>query len=334
LILSNVRHKLLLLSIVVTLCVISLGAYVRLSDAGLGCPDWPGCYGKLLGVPDNHIEINQAESAFPHAPVEIGKAWKEMIHRYLASGLGFLILVLAAMAIWAKRQRTSVTPYLFLVALVGVQGALGMLTVTWLLKPVIVTLHLLGGMLILATMVGMHAKESAALIERSTPTLKVTAWLVTLLIFMQIALGGWTSTNYAAMACSDYPLCQGQWMPSDLDWSHAFVFNRELGQTSDGQMLSLQTLTAIHWTHRSFALVVLAACVAFSIRLKRQVETRAMGQWLLVAVLAQVVVGISNVWLQWPLGLAVLHNTGAAILLAIAVFTAVHLSRADTEIKI
>jgi cytochrome c oxidase assembly protein subunit 15 len=162
----------------------------------------------------------------------------------------------------------------------------------------------------------------------------MTAWLVTLLIFMQIALGGWTSTNYAAMACSDYPLCQGQWMPSDLDWSHAFVFNRELGQTSDGQMLSLQTLTAIHWTHRSFALVVLAACVAFSIRLKRQVETRAMGQWLLVAVLAQVVVGISNVWLQWPLGLAVLHNTGAAILLAIAVFTAVHLSRADTEIKI
>lgn len=287
-----------------------------------------------MGVPDNHIEINQAESAFPHAPVEIDKAWKEMIHRYLASGLGLLILALAAMALRSKRHDAPLTPYIFLVALVGVQGALGMLTVTWLLKPVIVTLHLLGGMLILATMVGMHAKETSALIERSTPALKVAAWLIIFLIFMQIALGGWTSTNYAAMACSDYPLCQGQWMPSDLDWSHAFVFNRELGQTSDGQMLSLQTLTAIHWTHRSFALVVLAACVAFAIRLKQSTQTRTMGHWLLVAVLAQVVVGISNVWLQWPLGLAVLHNTGAAILLAIAVFTAVKLNRADTEIKI
>lgn len=331
---SNVRHKLLILGIVLTLCVISLGAYVRLSDAGLGCPDWPGCYGKLLGVPDNHIEINQAETAFPHAPVEIGKAWKEMIHRYLASGLGLLILLLAALALRSKRHDTPLSPHIFLVALVGVQGALGMLTVTWLLKPVIVTLHLLGGMLILATMVGMHAKETSALVERSTPALKVAAWLVTFVIFMQIALGGWTSTNYAAMACSDYPLCQGQWKPSDLDWSHAFVFNRELGQTSDGQMLSLQTLTAIHWTHRSFALVVLAACVAFAIRLKQSTHTRTMGHWLLVAVLAQVVVGISNVWLQWPLGLAVLHNTGAAILLAIAVFTAVQLNRADTEIKI
>jgi cytochrome c oxidase assembly protein subunit 15 len=189
-------------------------------------------------------------------------------------------------------------------------------------------------MLILATLVSMHAKETHSLVKTSAFSTQSAAWLVTAIIMIQIALGGWTSTNYAAMACTDYPLCQGQWMPSDLDWSHAFVFNRELGQTSDGQMLSLQTLTAIHWTHRSFALVVLAACVAFSIRLKRQTETRAMGQWLLLAVLAQVVVGISNVWLQWPLGLAVLHNTGAAILLAIAIFTAVHLNRAEAEIKI
>lgn len=203
-----------------------------------------------------------------------------------------------------------------------------MLTVTWLLKPVIVTLHLLGGMLILATLVGMRAKQGVAMVESSTSGLKTATWLVTALILMQIALGGWTSTNYAAMACSDYPLCQGQWMPADLDWSHAFVFNRELGQTSDGQMLSLQTLTAIHWTHRSFALVVLAACVALSIRLRREEDTRGMGLWLLVAVLAQVALGISNVWLQWPLSLAVLHNTGAAILLAIAVYTSVQIQRA------
>ena len=323
-----VRHNLLTFAIVLTLCVISLGAYVRLSDAGLGCPDWPGCYGKLLGVPDNHAEISHAETVFPHAPVETGKAWKEMIHRYLAGGLGLVIAALAVLSIWPRRHTSMVAPHIFLVGLVGVQAALGMLTVTWLLKPVIVTFHLLGGMLILATLVGMRAKQGVAMVESSTSGLKTATWLVTALILMQIALGGWTSTNYAAMACSDYPLCQGQWMPADLDWSHAFVFNRELGQTSDGQMLSLQTLTAIHWTHRSFALVVLATCVALSIRLRREEDTRSMGLWLLVAVLAQVALGISNVWLQWPLSLAVLHNTGAAILLAIAVYTSVQIQRA------
>jgi cytochrome c oxidase assembly protein subunit 15 len=329
--LFTVRHKLLTLCIVLTLCVVSLGAYVRLSDAGLGCPDWPGCYGKLLGVPDNHTEISHAENAFPHAPVETGKAWKEMIHRYLAGILGLLIAVLAVLSIWPRRHSALVAPSLFLVGLVGVQAALGMLTVTWLLKPVIVSLHLLGGMFILAILVGMYAMQSVARVEFSTPALKASAWAVTALIVLQIALGGWTSTNYAAMACSDYPLCQGQWMPADLDWSHAFVFNRELGQTSDGQMLSLQTLTAIHWTHRSFALVVLLACIAFAIQLRKQLQTRAMGHALLAAVIAQVVIGISNVWLQWPLGMAVLHNTGAALLLGIAVFTSVQIQRADTR---
>ena len=326
----TVRHKLLTLCIVLTLCVVSLGAYVRLSDAGLGCPDWPGCYGKLLGVPDNHTEISHAENAFPHAPVETGKAWKEMIHRYLAGILGLLIAALTVLSIWPRRHATLVAPSLFLVGLVGVQAALGMLTVTWLLKPVIVTLHLLGGMFILAILVGMYAKQSVARVEFSTPALKAAAWAVTALIVIQIALGGWTSTNYAAMACSDYPLCQGQWMPADLDWSHAFVFNRELGQTSDGQMLSLQTLTAIHWTHRSFALVVLVACIAFAIQLRKQPQTRTMGNGVLFAVIAQVVIGISNVWLQWPLGMAVLHNTGAALLLGIAVYTSVQIQRADT----
>jgi cytochrome c oxidase assembly protein subunit 15 len=282
----------------------------------------------LLGVPDNHAEISHAESVFPNAPVEIDKAWKEMIHRYLASGLGFLILVLAATAIWPRKTSTNVAPYIFLVALVGVQGALGMLTVTWLLKPVIVTLHLLGGMLILATLVSMHTKETQNFSKTSLFSTQSAAWLVTAIIMLQIALGGWTSTNYAAMACSDYPLCQGQWMPANLDWSHDFVFNRELGQTSDGQMLSLQTLTAIHWTHRSFALVVLVACVALAIRLQRDDDTRTMGISLLVAILVQVGLGISNVWLQWPLSLAVLHNTGAAILLAIAVFTSMQIQRA------
>ena len=321
------RKNILIFAITLAFCVISLGAYVRLSDAGLGCPDWPGCYGKLLGVPDNHAEVNEAQAAFPHAPVESAKAWKEMIHRYLAGILGLVIAALAALALWPRRQ-AMVAPQIFLVGLVLVQAALGMLTVTWLLKPVIVTMHLLGGMLILATLVGIRAQESQALISHASPGLKKAAWCVTAIILTQIALGGWTSANYAAMACSDYPLCQGQLMPADLDWSHAFVFNRELGQTSDGQMLSSQTLTAIHWTHRTFALIVLAACVAFALRLKRDDDSRTLGQLMLAAVVAQVALGISNVWLQWPLGLAVLHNTGAAILLAVSVYTAVQLQRA------
>jgi cytochrome c oxidase assembly protein subunit 15 len=323
------RKNLLIFGILLAFCVISLGAYVRLSDAGLGCPDWPGCYGKLLGVPDSHHEVNAAQAAFPHAPVEAAKAWKEMIHRYLAGILGLVIAALAVLAIWPRPQAV-VAPQIFLVGLVLVQAALGMLTVTWLLKPVIVTLHLLGGMLILATLVGIRAHNATARIANATPALKKAAWAITAIILMQIALGGWTSANYAAMACSDYPLCQGQLMPADMDWSHAFVFNRELGQTSDGQMLSLQTLTAIHWTHRSFALVVLAACVAFAMRLQRQDDTRHFGQLLLAAVVVQVLLGISNVWLQWPLGLAVLHNTGAAILLAVTVYTTVQLQRAKS----
>lgn len=323
------RKNLLIFSILLAFCVISLGAYVRLSDAGLGCPDWPGCYGKLLGVPDSHHEVNEAQAAFPHAPVEAAKAWKEMIHRYLAGILGLVIAALAVRSVWPRRQET-VAPQIFLVGLVLVQAALGMLTVTWLLKPVIVTMHLLGGMLILATLVGIKANETRPHVHTTTSAIKKAAWLVTALILMQIALGGWTSANYAAMACSDYPLCQGQWMPADMDWSHAFVFNRELGQTSDGQMLSLQTLTAIHWTHRCFALVVLAACVAFAHRLTQDVQTRTMGRLMLGAVVVQVLLGISNVWLQWPLGLAVLHNTGAAILLAVTVYTTLQLQRANS----
>lgn len=330
--LSHVRQKLLVVAIILTLCVVSLGAYVRLSDAGLGCPDWPGCYGKLLGVPDNHTEITHAENAFPHAPVEIDKAWKEMVHRYLASILGFVIILLAASAIWSRQSPPKITPYIFLVGLVGVQGALGMLTVTWLLKPVIVTLHLLGGMLILATLVSMHARENPSWVKNNAFHTQSAAWLVTAVILFQIALGGWTSTNYAAMACIDYPLCQGQWIPDDLDWSHAFVFNRELGQTSDGQMLSLQTLTAIHWTHRSFALVVLIACVTLALHLRKKADTANMGNWLFAAIVFQVLIGISNVWLQWPLSLAVLHNTGAAILLAISVFISVQTGKTEVAV--
>jgi heme a synthase len=321
------RKNLLILGIVLAFCVISLGAYVRLSDAGLGCPDWPGCYGKLLGVPDNHTEINAAQEAFPTAPVETGKAWKEMIHRYLAGILGLVIVALAAMAIWPRRESRHVGVHIFLVGLVLIQATLGMLTVTWLLKPVIVTLHLMGGMLILSTMIGIHAKDNPLPLNHTSIAMKLAAWGLTALVLLQIALGGWTSTNYAAMACSDYPLCQGQLIPADLDWSHAFVFNRELGQTADGQMLSLQTLTAIHWTHRNFALVVFAACVAFAIKLRQHNATRTLGSLMMLTVSVQVLLGISNVWLQWPLTLAVLHNTGAAALLSIVVYTTTQLQQ-------
>jgi len=235
-VLKSLYTRLLWIALLTAACVVTLGAYVRLSDAGLGCPDWPGCYIKQVGVPEHEHEIDAAQEAFPHAPVEAPKAWKEMIHRYLAGGLGLLILALP-FAAW-REQRALTWPSI-LVVLVGFQAALGMWTVTLLLKPVIVTLHLLGGLATLSILFALwwsqrlDARSSGTPLTIS-PIYSRIAGLVFLLVLLQISLGGWTSTNYAAMACPDYPLCQGAWVP-DMDWSHAFTFNRELGQPPPGK---------------------------------------------------------------------------------------------------
>ncbi|GBG15531.1 cytochrome c oxidase assembly protein subunit 15 [Novimethylophilus kurashikiensis] len=292
------------------LCVVVLGAFVRLSDAGLGCPDWPGCYG--------HMAVPQADAAlqaFPQKPLEAHKAWKEMVHRYFAGTLGLLIGGIA-IASWRGKGRLPVTPVIptVLVGLVLFQAALGMWTVTLLLKPVIVSLHLLGGMTTMALLMLL-----ASLLEsqpvRVPEGVKRLGILALLLLVGQIVLGGWTSSNYAALACTEFPECHGSFWPA-MDFGRAFHLIRELGLNADGTQLSSEALTAIHMTHRVGALVVFLALGWFGSRLLVLEQMRSWGRLLLGLLTIQVALGISNVLLSLQLPIAVAHNAGAALLLA------------------
>lgn len=312
-------RRLLLVATLLAFAVIALGAYVRLSDAGLGCPDWPGCYGHWLGIPEAHHEQQAAAQAYPDRPLDTGKAWKEMLHRYLAGTLGLLILALCILA-WRKESRSRQSPALptALLGIVGLQAALGMWTVTLLLKPVIVTLHLIGGMTTLSILVGMAvARFDARLDDSTNPRMRLLGAAALLAISIQIALGGWVSSNYAALACADFPTCQGQWLPP-MDVTHAFSLYRDLGLTADGALLPLEALTAIHWSHRLGAVAVSLLAGSFAIALLRTGERvwQTWGGVLLALLLAQVGLGIANVLLALPLGLAIAHNIGAACLLS------------------
>ena len=314
-------RRLLAAAIALAFAVIALGAYVRLSDAGLGCPDWPGCYGHLLGVPDEAHEHAAANRAFPERPVETGKAWKEMVHRYFAGTLGLLILGICLLA-WRAEQRRSQSPALptVLLGVVVLQGALGMWTVTLLLKPVIVTLHLLGGMTTLALLVALALRAARPAAGNSaSPTAAAVPWLAGLAllgVFAQIALGGWTSTNYAALACTDLPTCQGQWWP-EMNFRDAFHFVRELGKTGDGENLPMQALTAIHLMHRIGAVVVAFYVGWLGWRARKAGGVAGLGAALLAVLTLQWLLGLSNVYFSLPIGVAVAHNGGAALLLAL-----------------
>jgi len=312
-------RRLLLAATILAFGVISLGAYVRLSDAGLGCPDWPGCYGHWLGVPDQAHEQLAANQAYPERPVETAKAWKEMLHRYFAGTLGLLILGIFLYA-WRADSRRTRFPALptLLLGTVILQAALGMWTVTLLLKPMIVTLHLLGGMFTLALLLTLLLGDARpAAMQVSGEWLRPLAALALILVFFQIALGGWVSSNYAALACPDFPLCQGQWRPS-MDFAQAFTLRRELGHTGDGRLLSSEALTAIHWSHRLGALAVLLGVGALALGLLASTWPggRFWG-WSLLGLLAlQLAIGIATVLFALPLALAVAHNLGAAALLS------------------
>lgn len=313
---------LLVLATLVTLCVISLGAYVRLSDAGLGCPDWPGCYGHLIGVPDTPHEQFAAMQAFPNSPVEMHKAWKEMAHRYLAGSLGLLILALAGLA-WKHRKHLQQSPWAAtaLVVIVSLQALLGMWTVTLQLKPVIVSAHLLGGMSTLALLVWMLLSRKPemndeAAVAPSPFMLRFLAALSLLAVILQIALGGWVSSNYAALACNDFPTCLGAWRP-EMDFDTAFSLHRELGRTAAGDFLPGTALIAIHWSHRVGALIVALLTGSLAFILLRQSVWRGWGLLLGMTLLAQIALGIANVVMYLPLSIAVAHNTGAAILLTV-----------------
>lgn len=301
-----------------TFIVIVVGAYVRLEDAGLGCPDWPGCYGRMIGVPDTPHEVARAEQTFPGKTVDPGRAWKEMAHRYLAGALGLLILAIAVLA-WRLRRAIGRPPWLAtgLVALVGFQATLGMWTVTMLLKPAIVTLHLLGGMATLAALTWLALRETGtpAVPADAARALRPWAALAFIVLAAQIALGGWVSTNYAALACLDFPTCHEQWLP-DMDFANAFHVYRELGVAADGAPLTHAALNAIQWSHRAGAAVALVALGGLAIALMRTSQLRNQGAVLGGLLLVQAGLGIANVLLRLPLVLAAAHNAGAALLLA------------------
>ena len=305
---------LVLAATLLALCVVSLGAYVRLTDAGLGCPDWPGCYGTLT-VPQSEAAILQAQTTYPDSAVEVGKAWREMAHRYLAGTLGLLVLAIFVLG-WKARNEIKSSPYTssFLLLLIGFQAMLGMWTVTMLLKPAIVSAHLLGGMSTLAVLSWLTHRHwgyySDSIVTRQRLRLAIRLALV--LLFMQIFLGGWTSTNYAALACTDFPTCHGAWLP-DMDFKDAFHMVRELGLSKDGSALSLASLTAIQWTHRVGALVSFIYLGALGLTTLKYWQLKRWSILLLVALITQIALGISNLVLHLPLVLAVAHNFTAAL---------------------
>ena len=311
---------LVLAATLLALCVVSLGAYVRLTDAGLGCPDWPGCYGTLT-VPQSEAAILQAQTTYPNSSVEVGKAWREMAHRYLAGTLGLFVLSIFVLG-WKARNEIKSSPYTssFLLLLIGFQAMLGMWTVTMLLKPAIVSGHLLGGMSTLALLSWLahrhwgYYSDSIVTCQR----LRLAIRLALVLLFMQIFLGGWTSTNYAALACTDFPTCHGAWLP-DMDFKDAFHMVRELGLSKDGSALSLASLTAIQWTHRVGALVSFIYLGALGLTTLKYWQLKRWSVLLLVALITQIALGISNLVLHLPLVLAVAHNFTAALLVIIVV---------------
>ena len=312
---ANYR-SLVTITAILAFVVVVVGAFVRLSDAGLGCPDWPGCYGKPAPtLAKAAIERAVARQGGDQGPVSLGKAWKEMGHRYLAGTLGVLILVIALVG-WVRRRTLGQSPWLasVLVLVVALQAALGMWTVTLRLKPVIVTAHLIGGMTTFALLVWLALRQWKFSPESQAYRLRVPAAIALLVVVVQIMLGGWVSANYAALACPDWPLCLGHIVPK-MDFANAFHLIRPLGRTGSGAMLPFDALTAIHWTHRTFALVVVLVVGWTAWATLRIPALRPVG-WLLVALLIiQFSLGVTNVLAGLPLAVADAHNAGAALLL-------------------
>lgn len=358
-------HRIAWLAVALAAVVIVFGAFVRLSHAGLSCPDWPTCYGQAAWPTHDH-EINAANAAFVR-PVEVDKTWREQFHRHIAATLGVLVLALALLARRADRGRWAVLAasgavaasiYLYItghylasavlaatgealllilalrsapepiarlapltLAVIIFQALLGMWTVTWLLKPVVVMAHLLGGLTTLCLLLVMawRSTPGRAMPRADVGRIRPWLWLALTALAVQIALGGWTSANYAALACgADFPTCQGLWWPGH-DFSQGFVLWRGIGVDYEGGVLDGPARVAIHLAHRIGALVVLAVVLACALRLRRTSGLAVWGGLLAVVVLMQIALGIGNVVLGLPLWVAVAHNAGALLLLAIVV---------------
>ena len=344
-------QALTVLTLFLTFDLVMFGAFTRLTDSGLGCPDWPGCYGTAspMGAAP---KISAALLTMPTGPVSHAKAWIEMLHRYLATGVGGLIVVsnlaqwviLAGNGVLRWRRRGvwidpgSLSPWWAALTLfwVALQGAFGALTVTMKLFPAIVTLHLLGGVMLLA-LLAVQAVHFSRWHAGTRPqplqaAMRASIWLVLVLLGLQVALGGWVSTNYAVLACNEFPKCQGSWWPL-MDFAQGFSVWRELGMKADGGFLGFEALTAIHYAHRLFAYLVLAALLAMAWRLSRVSALRAPARWLAWLALAQFLTGLSNVVLDWPLVTAVLHTGGAAALVVVLVWTLSASSVEEQELR-
>jgi cytochrome c oxidase assembly protein subunit 15 len=334
-------RRLLFFALFLTFDLIMFGAFVRVTDAGLGCPDWPGCYGKL--TPLGALETIRAEAAErPHGPVTEFKAWVEMLHRYVAAGLGLIVIALAVMATRLARQArgaaaggASRAPFAdgldapsggvppgvalawFTLAWIILQGAFGAWTVTLKLKPLVVTAHLLGGMILFGLLLAQATRVAGhPPVAREAGRYVGWAALALAMLFVQIALGGWVSTNYATLACRDFPTCQGAWWPT-MDFEAGFELWRRLGVTGDGQALPFAALTAIHYAHRLFAYAVFVVVGGVAWRIRRVGGLERVGTGLLAVLALQLATGLTNIFLDWPLAAAVLHTGGAAALMGL-----------------
>lgn len=331
---SSTAHRLgalTLLTLFLTFDLVLFGAFTRLTDSGLGCPDWPGCYGHASPV-GAHAQISVEQAALPSGPVTHGKAWIEMVHRYLATGVGVLIVVLMVVTWlqWRRHRRAGDParaepvvgpgwPFLTFIW-VCAQGAFGALTVTMKLFPAIVTAHLLGGigLLVLLVIQAERYRQAAgdSQVQVVGPRTRALLWGTAALVLLQVALGGWVSTNYAVLACNTFPTCQGSWWPP-MNFAQGFELWRPLGQLGDGGLLDFSALTAIHYTHRLFAYLVFAVLLLLVGWLHRAGQLAAQRRWLLALAALQLLTGLSNVVLDWPLVAAVLHTGGAAAMMTV-----------------
>ncbi|AAN57573.1 COX15/CtaA family protein [Shewanella oneidensis MR-1] len=305
---------LLRITLVFTLLVILMGAYTRLSDAGLGCPDWPGCYGHIK-VPTQDHELSHAQSLFPDHDIEPEKAWLEMIHRYIAGGLGLLVL-----CIWFLCLKTPDAPKklpLFIVLLILFQGALGMWTVTMKLMPIVVMSHLLGGFSLISLLLLLYLRTRPRRIVASDTSVQNLAPLALVSLFVligQIMLGGWTSSNYAALACTALPICEGNWM-DNLAIADAFSPFQGQHPSFEFGVLDYHARMTIHIAHRIGAIITASLLLLLAYRLFVSTQLKALSLLLVGLLILQVSLGISNVVMHLPLGIAVSHNGGAALLL-------------------
>ena len=332
-------QALTVMTLFLTFDLVLFGAFTRLTDSGLGCPDWPGCYGSAspLGAGEH---IAAAQQAMPTGPVTPGKAWVEMVHRYLAMGVGVLITVLAV-AGWVGRKspalRSGISPWWPTLTLVWVciQGAFGALTVTMKLFPAIVTLHLLGGYMLLALLATQVVRLGPPPVPGSglRHGARTALWLALGLLVLQAASGAWVSTNYAVLACAEFPMCQASWWPA-MHFAEGFEIWRPLGLTAQGEHISFQALTAIHFSHRLLAVLTLLVLGGLAWHLGRRYPAlRTPARALGMLVVLQFATGLSNVVLDWPLVAAVLHTGGAGAMVVALVWLLTRGRTAPVEVS-